>query len=173
MSNRVLHAIDIKKIGIISLLGAALGAILLFVPITTLIDLVITFIGLVLIIVNGIQVYNRVSQHEESSNEMLLDVLGVLSGFVLLVSSGVVITIIIAIYLFVESALKLYKVKFDKEAIIDEMPRIILGIVLLLCCIGEFAIFFKLVGVGLIILSLGYLGYNYYLYKQSKVKIIK
>ena len=179
MNNRVLHAIDIKRVGVISAIGAILGSIFLFVDISDLIYVVIAFIGLLLVIMNGIQVYYRVMNHEESSNEMLFDVLGVLSGFLLIVSSAIPVIIIVGLYLGFESFWTVYKQKYNKDSFINEIPRVILSAVLLICGtllffnIGKFMMFFKIMGGIVVLISLGYLGYNYYLYKRSGVKVIK
>ena len=110
---------------------------------------------------------------EETSNETLLDVLGILAGFILLVTGGVIVKIIVAIYLIIEPIVELALVKFEKDEIMLKAPKIIFGIVLLICSIGVFDVLFKIVGVVVLVASLGYLGCNYYLYKRSGVKIIK
>jgi hypothetical protein len=173
MNNKVLHAIDIKRVMAFSAIGVALGAVLLFVPMSTLISLIISLLGLILIVVNGIEVYGYVREQNENSNEMLLSVIGVLSGFILLVASGTVVMILISLYLCFESGLKMYMSKWERQTIINESPRVILAILLILCVIGKFNLLFKVAGGLLAILSVGYLAYNYYLYKKSGIKIIK
>lgn len=173
MSKEVLHAIDIKSVVTNSLLGITLGAILTLVPVSKLISLIVMLIAIILIVSNGIRVYQKMGNKEDSSNQLLLDVLGVLSGFILLVSSNLVLTIIVAIYLIVEPILELSLVNFDREKINVEAPKIILGIIVLVAGISVFDILFKALGVIILLGSLVYLGFNYYLYKKSGVKIIK
>ena len=173
MGNSVVHAIDIKRVMMIFGVGFTLGAILLFVPMSMLIGLLITLIGLLMIIVNGIGVYNKMTLKQDTSNDLLIDVLGVLAGFMIIVTPGVVVTIIAAIYLLGETIYKLYLDKFSKQKFIDEGPKLILALILLMCSIGEFSIIFKIFGSIVCVMSVGYLLYNYYLYKKSGVKIIK
>ena len=173
MKSEVLHPIDVKRVISFGSIGVILGAILLFVPMSTLISLVISLIGFILIVVNGIEVYGHINQQQENSNEMLLSVIGVLCGFILLMASSTLVMIAIALYLCFESGLKIYAAKFNKQNIVEELPRVSLAILLILCTIGKFNLLFKFTGAILAILSALYLAYNYYLYKKSKIKIIK
>ena len=173
MDNKVLHAIDIKSVYTNSLIGIVLGLILALVPVSTLVSLIVVIIGLLLIVTNGIRLYSKMSSKENSSNQMLLDVLGVLAGFILLISSNLVLTIIIAIYLVIEPIIEIALVKFDKQKMMIEAPKIILGVVLLISGIGVFDFLFKIMGIIVLVCSLVYLGFNYYLYKKSGVKIVK
>ena len=173
MAKEVLHAIDIKGIASNSLIGILLGTVLALIPASTLVGWIAILIGVILIVVNGFRIYQKISHQEKSSNQLLLDVIGVLSGFILLSSTSLVITIIVAIYLIIEPILELWLVKFDREKINIEVPKIILGVIVLLSGISVFDKVFKVLGIVLLVGSLIYLGFNYYLYKRSGVKIIK
>jgi hypothetical protein len=54
-----------------------------------------------------------------------------------------------------------------------EVPKVILGVILLVSGVAAFNVLFKIIGIALTLASLGYLGFNYYLYKKSGVKIVK
>ncbi len=173
MKDKVLHAIDIKTVVTISILGLVIGLLLALVPISTLVGFMILFIGIALIVTNGYKIYVRFSNNEKSSNEMLFEVISVLVGFMLLFLNGTIITIIASIYLI---ALPIYYIvisKGNKNVIMQGVPRIVLGLILLVCGLSTFDVLFKIVGILVILVSLGYLGYNYYLYKTSGVKVIK
>ena len=63
--------------------------------------------------------------------------------------------------------------KGKRDVVMQQIPTIALGIVLL---IGGFAIVevaFKILGIILCVASIGYFLYNYLVYKRSGVKIIK
>ena len=126
-----------------------------------------------MVIINGYAVYKDYSAKKETSNQTLLDVLGVLFGFILLVVRNQVVTILIAIYLFIEPVTKIIMAKGKRDVVMQQIPTIALGIVLL---IGGFAIVevaFKILGIVLCVASIGYFLYNYLVYKRSGVKIIK
>lgn len=173
MSKEVLHAIDLKGVGAYALCGVAMGLVLSLVPLSSLISLIIIIVGLTMIAVNGFAVYKDFSSKKDTTNQTLLDVVGVLLGFILLVVRNQVVTILIAIYLFVEPAVKIVLSKGNKDVVMKQIPTIALGIILL---VGGFAVvelIFKIIGVILILASMAYFAYNYYLYKKSGVKIIK
>ena len=173
MKEKVLHAIDIKSVYSNSGIGILLGLLLVLVPASSIVDLILVVIGLILIVTNGIRLYQRTNNEDKSSNQMLLDVLGILAGFLLISWSNLVITIIVSIYLIIEPIIELALVKFDKEKMMIEAPKIVLGVVLVICGFKAFDILFKIVGIVILLGSLLYLGINYYLYKKSGVKVIK
>lgn len=173
MSGRVLQAIDIKNIAINAVSGIVIGVLLAVVPMDVLLRLIMIVMGCLLLCINGFNLYKKVASNEKTSNEMLLDVIGILAGFLLLTSSSLIMIIVLSIYLIVNPIIKLYLVKFDKKYFMVEWPKLLLGVILLLCGISTFNILFKIAGVILIIINLGYLGFNYYLYKKSGIKIIK
>ena len=169
----VVHAIDIKKVITSSLIGILLGTLLILVPASALAGIIITIIAVMMIGVNGYKLYVDMSEKKETSNATLLYVLGVLAGFILLCFSNIVINILVSIYLVVIPLISIIKSKGDKKVLLDNSPRIILGLVLLVSGIAVFDVIFMIVGILVLILSLGYLGINYYLYRKSGVKIIK
>lgn len=173
MSNNVNHVINIKNVTSNSIYGLILGLVLTLVPISTIVEVIILLIAFILILSNGLRVYAKMVNKETSSNQLLLDVLGVFMGFILLVYSNLVVTIIVSIYLIAEPVIELALVKFDKAALMVEVPKITLGIVLLISGVAVFNILFKIVGIILISASSLYFGFNYYLYKKSGVKVIK
>lgn len=170
---KVLHAIDIKKVVTDSVIGIILGTILTLVPVSHLVNIVIAIIGILMIIFNGYRLYIEMASKKETSNDTLMTVIGVLMGFVLLCSSNLVVNIIVAIYLIGEPILKFVLSKRDKNTLIKEVPKIVLGVILLIAGISTFDILFKILGVIILLLSLVYLGINYYLYKKSGVKVVK
>ena len=173
MKNNVVHAIDIKSVLSNSVLSIILGLLLTFIPVSSLVNLVIVFIGIMMIITNGYNLYTKMATNEKSSNDMLIDAIGALFGFLLLCSGNLVITIIVAIYLVAMPIINLWLVKFEKNMIIKEIPKVVFGVVLLVSGISTFDILFKILGAVILICSLTYLGINYYLYKKSGVKIVK
>ena len=170
--SKVIHAIDIKRVSMVSLIGVIMGVLLLLIPMSTMISILIIFLGMAMIIIDGINVYKGMNENE-TSNQLLLDVLGVLGGFLLLVSSSVVVTMVVAAYLLVEAIFKLWKNKFNMASITDEAPKVIGAILLVIASFGKFDIIFHLVGMVLIGVCLLYLGYNYYLYKKSGIRVVK
>ena len=172
MGKEIIHAIDIKKILTISIIGCLLGLVLILVPASSIISIAIIVIGALLVITNGAIVYQNLNQ-KESSNELLLATLGVLGGFVLIVSPNLLFIILVSLYLIVPQAIVMYKEKFTKTAILQSAPYIVLGILLSLCAMGTLNQLFHIIGIVILIISLLYGGYNYYLYKKSGVKIIK
>lgn len=173
MSGKVLQAIDIKNVLINAIGGILIGSVLLFVPMNLLLRLIMVVMGCLLLCVNGFNLYKKTADNAASSNEMLLDVLGVLAGFFLLTSSNLVMIIILSIYLIANPIIRLYLVKFDKSHFMIELPKLLLGVILLLCGISTFNILFKILGGIVVGVSLVYLAFNYYLYKKSGIKIIK
>ena len=173
MANDVLHAINIKNVTSNFVYGLILGLVLTFVPVSTIVEVIILLIAFILILTNGLRVYTKMTSKETSSNQLLLDVLGVFMGFILLVYSNIVIIIIASIYLIAEPIIELALVKFDKSKLMVEVPKITLGIVLLISGAVVFNFLFRVVGVILVVSSLLYFGFNYYLYKKSGVKIIE
>lgn len=173
MKDKVLHAIDIKGVMTSAIIGLILGILLALVPMSSLVSLMIMIIGIYIIIVNGYKIYVRLSNNEKSSNEMLLEVISVLIGFLLIFLNGVVITVITSLYLIALPIYNIVILKGDKKVIINNMPSIVIGIILLVCGLSTFDILFKILGIIVILASLAYLGYNYYLYKKSGVKVIK
>ena len=107
MKDKVLHAIDIKGVMTSAIIGLILGILLALVPMSSLVSLMIMIIGIYIIIVNGYKIYVRLSNNEKSSNEMLLEVISVLIGFLLIFLNGVVITVITSLYLI---ALPIYNI---------------------------------------------------------------
>jgi len=170
--NNVLHAVDIKNVTTKSIIGLVLGLILALVPVSSLVGIVIVIIGLLMIISNGYELYLDMTSKKNDNNETLISVIGVLLGFVLLCYSNLVINIVVAIYLVVEPIIKIVLAK-DKNLLVSESPRILLGVILLVSGISTFDIVFKILGLIVIVCSLLYLGVNYYLYKKSGVKVIK
>ena len=168
----VVHAIDIKDVTTKSLIGLALGLVLALVPVSSLVGIVIVIIGLLMIITNGYKLYVDMNNKQSANNETLVSVVGILLGFILLCYSNIVVNIIVAIYLVAEPVVKVLLAK-DKKLLINEAPKIMLGVVLLVSGISTFDIVFKLLGIIVIACSLLYLGFNYYLYKKSGVKVIK
>ena len=166
-------AIDIKKIASYCLIGIILGAILTFVPISSLVGIVVTLIALLVICVNGWALYQEMSNKKESSNDTLLYVIGILLGFILLCFNGIVINVLVALYLIGKPMYVCYKEKWDKNILMENVPFISLGVILIVSGISTFDIVFKILGVIVLIGSLVYLGINYYFYRKSKVKIIK
>lgn len=173
MADKILHAIDIKSVIANSIVGIIFGLVLTFVPVSTIAHLIIVLVGLYLIVNNGFSLYKRLTNKEESSNEMLFDVLGVFAGFVLLAFGNLVVTIIVAIYLVAKPIIQLVMNKFDKQLAMQELPKIILGVILLISGLSVFDVIFRIVGIFLLVCSLAYLGINYFLYKKSGVKIVK
>ena len=173
MSKNVLQPVDLKSVGIYSLCGLTMGVILSLVPISSLVSLIIILVGLAMICVNGFAVYKDFSLKKETSNQTLLDVLGVLLGFILLVVQNQILTIIIAIYLFIEPVAKIIIHKGNRVVLTKNIPTIALGVILLFGGFAVAEIVFKIIGVILILVSGAYFAYNYYLYRKNKVKIIK
>ena len=173
MSN-VVHAIDIKNVVSNSVCGFILGLALAIVPLSTLMEVVIILIAFILMITNGIRVYSKMYHDKDTaSNQLLLDLLGVMMGFVLLVYSNIVVTIVVSIYLIVEPIVELALVKFNKQLFMIELPKISLGAILLVSGFSVFDSIFKIIGGILLLASSFYFGFNYYLYKKSGVKIVK
>lgn len=173
MKSNIVHAIDIKSVVSNSILAIILGILLTFIPLSSLIGLIVVFIGLMMIITNGYNLYIKMSRNEKSSNDMVFDALGTLLGFLLLGSGSLVVTIIVSIYLVIVPIVNLSFVKFNKNSMIKELPKIIFGVVLLVSGVSTFDVLFKILGIVILIASVSYLGINYYLYKKSGVKIIK
>lgn len=173
MSKEVLQAVNLKGVGTYALCGLAMGIILAAVPVSTLVSLIILIVGLIMIGVNGYAVYKDFSEKKDTTNQTLLDVIGVLLGFVLIVVKNQVLTIAIALYLLAEPIYKIVKSKGKKEVVMKHIPTICLAIVLLFGGFAVVEVVFKIIGVILILVSIGYFAYNYYLYKKSGVKIIK
>ena len=173
MKDKVLHAIDIKSVLTTATIGLVVGLLLSLVPMSVIVGLMIVLIGIFIIATNGYKIYVRVSNNEKSSNQMLLEVLAVLVGFMLLFLNGTAITIITSVYLIGLPIYYIVVTKGNKDVVTKVLPSIILGVVLLVCGLSTFDILFKIVGIIIILGSLGYLGYNYYLYKKSGVKVIK
>ena len=171
--SEVLHAIDIKKVATSCVIGIILGALLTFVPVSSLVGIIIVIIALLTIITNGWCLYVEMANKKESSNDTLLYVIGILCGFILLCFSGIVVNILVALYLIGEPLYKCYKSKWDKNMLLDNVPKIALGVILIVSGISTFDIIFKILGVIVLLGSLFYLGVNYYFYRKSGVKIIK
>lgn len=169
----ILHAIDIKKVTTYSLIGILLGALLTIVPMSYLVGIIITLIALLIIVVNGWALYEEMSSKKESSNETLLYLIGILLGFVLICFNGVVINVIVALYLIGKPLFNFYKDKWNKNVLIENIPHMSLGLILLVSGISTFDVLFKILGIIVLIGSLTYLGVNYYFYRKSGVKIIK
>lgn len=173
MSKEVLQAVNLKSVITYSVCGIIMGCILTFIPLSTLLDLIIVIVGLAMVVINGYAVYKEFNEKKETSNQTLLDVLGVLLGFILLVIRNQVVTILIAIYLFIEPVAKIIMAKGERSVVMKQIPTIALGVILL---VGGFAIVevvFKILGIVLLVVSILYFGYNYLVYKRSGVKIIK
>lgn len=173
MSKEVLHAINMKNVISYSLCGLALGFVLTFVSASSLVNLLILIVGLAMILVNGYQLFIEFREKRETTNETLFKVLSILFGFVLIVIRHQVVTILVALYLMALPVVDIVKSKGDKNVILDKLPKIVLGLVLLFGGFVIIDVIFKIIGILLIVVSLAYLGYNYYLYKKSGVKIIK
>lgn len=173
MSEKVLHTIDIENVVASSIYGIILGLILTFVPVSLLVDLIMIIIGAIIIIMHGTRVYKSMSSNEKTSNKTLLDVIGVLAGFLLMVAHNLVVTIIIAIYLIVQPLVELYLSKFERNKINVEIPKVILGALLLVAGFSAFDIIFKAMGIIILVASLAYFLLNYYFYKKSKIKVKK
>ena len=173
MAKDVLQAVNLRGVSIYSMCGVAMGLVLTLVPITSLVSLIVAIVGIIMIIVNGLAVYKDFSVKQESTNQTLLDVLGVLMGFILIVIRHQVITILVALYLLVEPIVKIVTAKGKKSVVMKQIPTIALGVVLLFGGFTAVEVVFKIIGVILILASAGYFAYNYYLYKKSGVKIIK
>ena len=73
MSDKVLYAIDIKKVITYSLIGLVLGSVLAFVPIESLFAFMIILVGFIMIINNGIRLYYGIRNNDGTTNEMLID----------------------------------------------------------------------------------------------------
>lgn len=172
MNNHV-YAIDIKKIGFISFIGLVLGSLLVALPVSSMVSIVIIIIGLLMIVVNGAKVYVKMHINNENSNQLLFDVIGVLAGFILLVSPKSLVMMGIAFYLLIETFIRWYTAKFNRDQIREDLPKLAIVGLLVVVSIGQFDLLFKAVGIVLLLVSLGYFGYNYLLYKKSGVKIIK
>ena len=168
----VLRAINLKQVLVHSIIGIVLGLILTFVPAYSLAETVIFVIAAILIVCNGCSLYMDVSKNE-SSNQTLLYVLGVLCGFVLLCFSSLLINILVFLYLVGEPLYRGYVSKWDKKVLLDNSPKFILGVILLISGIATVNIIFKILGVIVLIGSLLSLGVNCYFYRKSGVKIIK
>lgn len=173
MDDKILQAIDIKKVSTISLGGIILGSILTFIPMSLLVDLMVVIIGIGLIIFNGVNLYKKVSVNAPTTNDMLFDVLGVLSGVIILCLNSFVATLIIAIYLIAEPIIRIVLDKEKEHQLYIQLPKISIGIILLLVKLATLDLLFKVIGIVVLICSVGYFVYNYYLYKKSGVKIIK
>jgi uncharacterized membrane protein HdeD (DUF308 family) len=173
MSKEVLQAVNLKSVGTYALCGIAMGLVLALVPLSSLVSLIIIIVGLTMIAVNGYAVYKDFSNKKDTTNQTLLDVIGVLLGFILLVVRNQVVTILIAIYLFIEPVVKIVLSKGNKNVVMKQIPTIALGIILLFGGFSVVELVFKIIGVILILASVAYFAYNYYLYKKNKVKIIK
>ena len=76
-------------------------------------------------------------------------------------------------YLIAVPLIDVIKEKWDRTVFLDRLPRIVLGLIVLFGGFVIVDVIFKIIGVVVIVGSLLYLGYNYYLYKKSGVKIIK
>ena len=172
MSGKVLYAIDIKQVVTNAIVGIVLGTVLTFVPMSTLFTLTLILVAISIIVLNGIRLYKRVVNGEKTSNEMLLDVLGILFGMLLLVFHSVVMVVVAAIYLVVEPIIYLLLSKFDKNLMWIELPKIALGVILFVTGVAKVDAIFKVIGVIVLVASLVYLGLNYYLYKKSGIKIV-
>ena len=85
MSEKVLRAINIKNVTTYAIFGLILGIILTFIPVSTLVDLLILIVGFAMIIVNGYVLYIEFRDKKESTNATLISVLGVLLGFILII----------------------------------------------------------------------------------------
>lgn len=171
--SKAVQVINIKDILIKSSVGILFAIMMLLVPISTLVGLIIAFIGLMMIGVNGYKLYKDYQIKKEADNEMLFNVLAVLLGFILICFSATVITIIVSIYLLGLPLYQVIKEKFNKKTLIEKLPVMLMGLILLISGISTFDPIFKILGAVVLVLSLGYLGYNFYLYKKSGVKIIK
>ena len=171
--SEALQVINIKDTLIKSSVGILFAIMILLVPISTLVGLIIAFIGLMMIGVNGYKLYKDYQIKKEADNEMLFNVLAVLLGFILICFSATVITIIVSIYLLGLPLYQVIKEKFNKKTLIEKLPVMLMGLILLISGIFTFDPIFKILGAVVLVLSLGYLGYNFYLYKKSGVKIIK
>ena len=173
MSDKVLYAIDIKKVVTYSLIGLVLGSVLAFVPIESLFAFMIILVGFIMIINNGIRLYYGIRNNDGTTNEMLIDSVGLLLGFILIIARNNIFSILVAIYLIVLPLVRMFLVKFNKESLMYEIPKLLLGVLLLISGIAPFKILFKIIGIITLIFSLIYLGLNYYLYKKSGIKIVK
>lgn len=169
----VLYAINLKSVVTKSIIGIVLGVIMLVVPISSIAQLIIAIIGMMMIITNSYKLYQDYKIKENSDNEMLFDGLNSIIGFILLFFPSTIITLLVAIYLIIVPIYELYKVKFSKNLVINKLPILALGIILLVSGINTLDPIFKILGIIIIIASLGYFALNYYLYKKSGVKIIK
>ena len=173
MSDTVLHAINIKSVITYALFGIGLGSILTFVPASDLIGLIILIVGLTMILVNGYNLFIEFREKKETTNQTLFYVLGALFGFILIIFPHQVVTVIVALYLLAFPIMDIVKAKGDKNVVLEKLPKLVLGTILLFSGFILIGLIFKIVGIVLILGSLAYLGYNYYLYKKSGVKIIK
>ena len=173
MSEKVLRAINIKNVTTYAIFGLILGIILTFIPVSTLVDLLILIVGFAMIIVNGYGLYIEFRDKKESTNATLISVLGVLLGFILIIVRHSVVSLLAALYLIAVPLIDVIKEKWDRTVFLDRLPRIVLGLIVLFGGFVIVDVIFKIIGVVVIVGSLLYLGYNYYLYKKSGVKIIK
>jgi hypothetical protein len=167
------YAIDIKNVLVNSLVGIVLGITLSVIPMSSLISVIIALVGIWMIVANGFRAYFEIVHNDHSTNELIVDLLGILLGFALLFSGNLVVMIIVAIYLIIQPIIYLALTRFNKDELLVQLPKIVLGIVLLVSGLSTFDVLFKVIGIILLVGSIIYLVVNYYLYKKSGVKIVK
>jgi len=173
MSKEILHAINIKNVTTYSIFGLLLGIILTFIPVSTLVDLLILIVGFTMIIVNGYSLYIEFRERKETTNDTLISVVGILLGFVLVMVRHSVVSVIVALYLMALPIVDIIKARGDKTVILDKLPKIVLGLIVLFGGFIVIDVIFKVIGIVVMVGSILYLAYNYYLYKKSGVKVIK
>ena len=121
MKTKVLKAINIKSVVTYAICGVLLGVILTYVPLSTLVGLLIAIVGFSLIGVNGYHLYNEFRLRKETTNQTLINVVGVLLGFVLIMVRHNIVSLLVAVYLMAFPIVDVIKSKGNKQVILENL----------------------------------------------------
>lgn len=145
----------IKKRPYLALTGLimiCLGIYFLCAPADVIKNIVFVVIGLLLIALSIYKLY--LIKFNLSNENAMMSIIVIVIGVILILFSSLVnwVFIICGIYILVEPVLKLLKSKQVKEQFMLELPKIILGIILILLAFdGIYGILFSAIGICLLI----------------------
>ncbi|MFI3252220.1 MAG: hypothetical protein R3Y60_03665 [bacterium] len=145
----------IKKRPYLALTGLimiCLGIYFLCAPADVIKNIVFVVIGLLLIALSIYKLY--LIKFNLSNENAMMSIIIIVIGVILILFSSLVnwVFIICGIYILVEPVLKLLKSKQVKEQFMLELPKIILGIILILLAFdGIYGILFSAIGICLLI----------------------
>lgn len=109
-----------------------IGLLLLIIPTSKLIDVIFIIIGAVIILTNVMDTITAFKDYEKNKKDALLGLLNIILGIILIINHGIVILILIALYFIALPLYKLYYATNKKDQFISDLPKYIIGVVLIL-----------------------------------------